>query len=258
MLFVFVSLKHSHYRVILIHLSLIAVTTAWLPTLAQTHTFGISVGVQQTLPFGKLTEPSGLPPFQSSFTFPRPTFSLLYRNLPHQIGIETGLILSSSSVLVRQTLTNGGQYSVRTTLTPHYQLISLPLQVIIVPHQLSESYYRKWNWLLVIGPKLNLIKGTGLRSETIFQGQGLIQSKLANTFAFDTYIRAGVNAGIRLQPNSQRKQKVQYSLNWTSIFNGIRPWQATLTMNGQSQLIQVVNQPLHTINLNVEYCISAH
>lgn len=246
-------MSHLFCRAAILAIAIVAGSN--LSVRAQTHTFGISAGLLQTLPLGKRIEPNNAPPFQNKLPFPRSSFSLLYRYVPHRVGIETGLTVSYPAFSIEQTLINGNQYSVNTTLTPYYQLISLPVQAVFSLNQSSANYYQKWNWLVVAGPHVSLVRGSGFRVGTQLRGQGSIQNRSTNTFDFDPHWRMGIGAGIRLQPNSQRKHKVAYSLNWSSAFDGVRPWQASLTINGQNQLVQVLSQPLHTVSLGVIYCV---
>lgn len=195
-----------------------------------------------------------MPPFRKALTKPGLSGSVLYNYLPPNriIGIETGLRLYHSSYALKQTLLDV-RYSTKTTLRPNYLAVSLPVQAVFVFAKSPMDLYRFGQWAVVVGPHLSRISesGFGLRSQ--FQGNGRVQTKLSDTFGFNSYWRWGAGAGVRFQHPLPRNRFLSYCLDWANTFSGIQPWQASLEINGQTQTVKIPRQPLPVFTLQIAY-----
>ena len=250
MLPVFVSLSGGRLQSLLLLLFLIG---SCLPASAQMHSIAFGLGANQTIPFGKVLG-DATPSFQNTINKPGLSGSVFYDyQLPNSIiGLETGLRLCRSTYALKQTSTNAG-YLVATTLKPDYLAISLPVQAIITFGKSPLDLYRFSQWAVVVGPHLNRIKETGLGLRSQFQGNGRVQTKLTNTFSFNSYWGWGFGVGVRFQQPLSRNRFLNYRLDLANTFNGIRPWRATLETNGQIQSIEIPRQPLPVLTLQIAY-----
>lgn len=235
-------------------LLLLVLVCVCLPSFSQTHSIALGLGATQTIPF-KRAGGNTIPPFCKALTKPGLSGSVLYNYQPqnHIIGLETGLRIYRSAYALKQTLPDA-RYSTKTTLRPDYLTVSIPVQAVFVFAKSPMDLYRFGQWAVVIGPHLSWINesGFGLRRQYLINGQGFPKIS-KNAFGFNSYWGWGLGAGVRFQHPLSRNRFLSYRLDWTNTFGGIRPWQASLETNGQTQTVEILRQSLPVFSLQVAY-----